>query len=246
MNTQVIEDGSGSPMDLVVAVVERRRTPEDLAGLIDELCAGAPHRAEADVREDLAAWGRALSSRGGQLARRQAPERFADIDARLHALLGRLDEAAATIDRQLDRFDGKPRSVLRWLVDHGDVVGQGELIGSLGIERTYASKVLALLERAQLVQRHPDPEHRSRNIVSITTMGRLALGEAALPLPEVAPGHPTPPLATPGGPGPIPDDGRDAAPRRARSLLHLHNRRLAARTLERPHGHPARNLDHVG
>jgi DNA-binding MarR family transcriptional regulator len=72
---------------------------------------------------------------------------------------------------------------------HSGPVTVGELAGRLGLTLPTVSGVLADLDRAGFIERHPDPADRRRTIVAITTAQAALIGEwldgAARPIARV-------------------------------------------------------------
>ena len=82
-----------------------------------------------------------------------------------------------------------PRHVAALEQLRGGPVTVGELAARLGLTLPTVSGVLADLDRAGLVERHPDPADRRRTIVQISTAKATLIGEwldgAATPLARV-------------------------------------------------------------
>jgi DNA-binding MarR family transcriptional regulator len=77
---------------------------------------------------------------------------------------------------------GRELAVLVVLAAH-EPLSQQQAAGHLGVDRTTMVDIIDVLERRDLVARHPDPADRRRNIVQLTAHGQYVLregGEATL------------------------------------------------------------------
>jgi DNA-binding MarR family transcriptional regulator len=74
-------------------------------------------------------------------------------------------------------IDGRELAVLAFL-SRSDVMSQQEVARRLGIDRTTMVALIDGLERKNLVERHPDPDDRRRNIAALTAGGRETVAAA--------------------------------------------------------------------
>jgi DNA-binding MarR family transcriptional regulator len=75
------------------------------------------------------------------------------------------------------RIDGRELAVLSFLSEQS-LLSQQEVAQRLGVDRTTMVALIDALERRGLVERHPHPDDRRKNIVALTAAGRDTMAGA--------------------------------------------------------------------